>query len=214
MTIPRRALILVDVQQEYFEGPLEIQYPPHAESLPRIVAAIDAANVAGIPVAAVQHTAGDEAPIFNPATKGFQLHPAVAERRTAQWKAVTKQYGTVFAGTDLLDWLREHEVDTITLVGYMTNNCILASAAESETHGLAAEVLSDATGSIHIANDAGRSSAETVHTTLMALLNSNFAAVATTDVWLSALDDGVALPKDNLPASALLGAQQQPVRSS
>ena len=208
MTHPRRALILVDVQQDYFAGPLEIQYPPHSESLPKIAAAIDAANDAGIPVAVIQHTAGDDAPIFNPTMPGFQLHPEVSKRQRAGWLATTKQYGTVFAGTDLLDWLRSHDVDTITLVGYMTNNCILASAAEAETHGLAAEVLSDATGAIHIANDAGYADAETVHTTLMALLNSNFAAVATTDDWTRALHDGAALSKDNLLSSAILGAQR------
>lgn len=208
MSTPRRALILVDVQQEYFEGPLEIQYPPHADSLPRITAAIDAATSAGIPVAVIQHTAGEGAPIFNPSMKGFQLHPEIAQRQNPQWKAITKQYGTVFAGTDLLEWLREHDVDTITLVGYMTNNCIIASAAESETHGLAAEVLSDATGAINIANAAGYAPSKTVHNTLMALLNSNFAAVATTDAWTNALSDGTALPKDNLPSSAILGAQQ------
>lgn len=208
MSSPRRALILVDVQQEYFEGPLEIQYPPHADSLTRITAAIDAATSAGIPVAVIQHTAGEEAPVFNPTTKGFRLHPEVAERQNPQWKAITKQYGTVFAGTDLLGWLREHDVDTITLVGYMTNNCILASAAESETHGLAAEVLSDATGAIDIANDAGYADAKTVHTTLMALLNSNFSSVGSTADWARALSDGVALPKDDLVSSALLGAQQ------
>ncbi len=203
MTDPRRALILVDVQQEYFEGPLEIQYPPHTDSLPKITAAIDAATDAGIPVAVVQHTSGEEASLFNPTMKGFKLHPEVAERQNPRWKAITKEFGTVFAGTDLLEWLRERNVDTITLVGYMTNNCIIASAAESETHDLAAEVLSDATGAINIANDAGYADAKTVHTTLMALLHSNFAAVATTDAWVSALSDGAALPKDNLPSSAV-----------
>jgi nicotinamidase-related amidase len=203
----RRALVIVDVQQEYFEGPLEIQYPPHAESLPKIAAAIDAATAAGVPIAVIQHTSGEEASLFNPTLKGFRLHPEVARRRSPQWKTITKEYGTVFAGTDLLGWLREHDVDTITLVGYMTNNCIIASAAESETHDLAAEVLSDATGAISIANDAGYADAKTVHTTLMALLHSNFAAVATTDAWTSALDDGAALPKDNLPSSAILGAR-------
>ncbi len=208
MTIPRRALILVDVQQEYFDGPLEIQYPPHTESLPKIVAAIDAATAAGIPVAVIQHSSGEDASLFNPTMKGFELHPEVAQRQNPQWKTVTKEYGTVFAGTNLLEWLREQDVDTITLVGYMTNNCIIASAAESEAHDLTAEVLSDATGAINIANDAGYADAKTVHTTLMALLNSNFAAVSTTDSWTSALADGVALAKGNLPSSAVLGAQR------
>src|SRR5699024_1894875 len=38
------------------------------------------------------------------------------------------------------------------------------------------EVLADATGAIHLANAAGSADAETVHTTLMTLLNSNWAA--------------------------------------
>lgn len=208
MTTPRRALVLVDVQQVYFGGPLEIQYPPHTESLPRIAAAIDTAHAAGIPIAAVQHTMGEGAPVFDPSTPGFELHPEVASRRTDAWKTVVKEYGTVFAGTDLLEWLRDHQVETITLVGYMTNNCIIASAAEAETHGLTAEVLSDATGAINIANDAGFADAKTVHTTLLALLNSNFAAVADTATWSDAVTTREPLPKSDLGTSAVTGAQR------
>ncbi|MCM6763565.1 isochorismatase family protein [Rathayibacter sp. ZW T2_19] len=206
MTTPRRALILVDVQQEYFAGPLEIRFPPHASSLPRIAAVIDAATAAGLPIAAFQHSAGEGAPVFAPGTEGFELHPEIERRRTDDWTSITKQYGTVFAGTDLLAWLRERDVDTITLVGYMTNNCILASAAEAETHGLAAEVLSDATGAIAISNAAGSVDAETVHTTLLALLNSNFAAVGTTNELMRAISAGEALPKSDLGTSAVAGA--------
>jgi nicotinamidase-related amidase len=207
-TTPRRALILVDVQQEYFGGPLEIQYPPHTESLPQITRAIDAATAAGIPVVAVQHTAGEGAPVFDPTRKGFRLHPEVEARRTDAWKSVVKQYGTVFAGTDLLAWLQEHQIDTITLAGYMINNCIIASAAEAETHGLSAEVLSDATGAINIANDAGFADAKTVHATLLTLLNSNFAAVADTLAWTDAVAAGRPLPKSDLGTSAVMGAQR------
>jgi len=208
MTTPRRALILVDVQQEYFSGPLEIQYPAHSDSLPRITSAIDAAISASIPIVVVQHNEGDDAPVFNPTMAGFALHPEIASRQRPEWKTVSKQFGTVFAGTDVLAWLREHDVDTITLVGYMTNNCIIASAAEAETHGLAAEVLSDATGAINIANDAGFADAKTVHTTLMALLHSNFAAVATTATWADAVAEGSVLTKDDLGSSAVLGTQR------
>jgi nicotinamidase-related amidase len=209
-TTPRRALILVDVQQEYFGGPLEIQYPPHTESLPQITRAIDAATAAGIPVVAVQHTAGEGAPVFDPTRKGFRLHPEVEARRTDAWKSVVKQYGTVFAGTDLLAWLQEHQIDTITLAGYMINNCIIASAAEAETHGLSAEVLSDATGAINVANDAGFADAKTVHATLLTLLNSNFAAVGDTLAWTDAVAAGRPLPKSDLGTSAVMGAQRAP----
>lgn len=206
MTTPRRALILIDVQQQYFEGPLEIQHPPHTVSLPNITAAIEAANAAGLPVAVFQHTAGEGAPVFDPTTPQFELRPEVEQRLQPGVFRAEKQFGTVFAGTGLVDWLRDGDIDTITLVGYMTNNCVLASAAEAETHGLSVEILSDATGAINITNEAGSTDARTVHTTLLALLNSNWAAVADTARWTDAVRSGAALEKSNLVVSALQGA--------
>ncbi|MDQ0736466.1 isochorismatase family protein [Arthrobacter agilis] len=208
MSNPRRALVLVDVQQQYFDGLLEIQYPPHEQSLPRITAAIDAATAAGIPIAVIQHTAGEGAPVFAPGSPEFELHPEVETRRTGAWKSVVKQYGSVYAGTDLAGWLHQNEVDTVTLVGYMTNNCILGSAVEAEGLGFATEVLSDATGAINIANDAGFADARTVHTTLLALLNSNWASVGTTEAWTAALTADRALPGSDLGTSAAAGAAQ------
>jgi len=206
VTTTRRALILIDVQQEYFAGPLAIQYPPREESILRIATAIEAATAAGIPVAVVQHSSGSGAPVFDPDMSAFELHPEVARRAQPSWKPVVKEYGSVFAGTDLEAWLREQGVDTVTLVGYMTNNCVIASAAGAEELGIEVEVLSDATGAINLENAAGSVDAKTVHTTLMALLDSNFAAVATTATWTQALTDGTALPKDDLVSSATRGS--------
>lgn len=208
MTSPRRALVLIDVQNEYFDGPLEIQYPPHAQSLPNITAAIDAAIAADLPIVVVQHTSGTDAPVFNPDRPGFALHPDVQSRRTDAWHSITKEFGSVFAGTDLHDWLRERDIDTVTFVGYMTNNCVLASAASADDQGLFAEVLSDATGAINIANDAGYADAQAVHTTLMTLIHSNFASVSSTTSWTEALQAGTPLPKSDLVTSAMTGAQR------
>ncbi|WP_285313200.1 isochorismatase family protein [Pseudarthrobacter sp. fls2-241-R2A-168] len=210
MTSPRRALILIDVQQQYFSGPLEIQYPPHQESLPTIARAIDAATAAGIPVAVIQHTAGVGAPVFAPGTPGFELHPEIERRKTTEWKSLVKQYGSVYAGTDLAEWLRQHDVDTVTLAGYMTNNCVLASAVEAEFLGFSTEVLSDATGAINLANEAGFADAKTVHTTLLTLLNSNWAAVADTATWTNALNTGHALAGSDLGSSAIAGSELVP----
>jgi len=210
MTTPNRALIVVDVQQEYFAGPLEIQYPSVDDSLARVAEAIDAASAAGIPVVVFQHTSGEGSPVFDPSTEAFALHPEIERRRRSDWKSITKQYSSVFADTDLLDWLHENSLDTVTLVGYMTNNCILASAAGAEAVGITAEVLSDATGAISLGNDAGHVDAETVHRTLMALLDSNFAAVATTAGWTTAVSAGQPLAASNLPGSATAGAARFP----
>ncbi|MBD0862572.1 isochorismatase family protein [Gordonia sp. zg691] len=205
MTTPRRALILIDVQNVYFDGPLAIQYPPRETSLRNIARIIDHAEANDIPVAVVQHTLPEGAPVFAEGSPSWELHPEVAARVSPSWKSVRKNVGSVFGGTDLAEWLREKGIDTVTFVGYMTNNCDLASAAATEELGLDAEVIADATGAIHIANAAGKVPAEQVHNTLTAILNSNFAAVATTDEWIEATTAGSALAKDNLVASALEG---------
>jgi nicotinamidase-related amidase len=205
MTAPRRALVVVDVQQEYFEGPLEIQYPPRAESFANIVNAVETATAREIPVLVVQHQMPQGAPVFVEGTKGWSLHPEIERRIDPATKRVHKQYGSVFAGTDVAQWLHAHNVDTITIVGYMTNNCDLATAVEAEGLGFATEILSDATGAINLANEAGTISAQSLHTALMVLLQSNFAAVSTTAQWIEALTSDSALPKSNLVQSAIDG---------
>lgn len=207
MTAPRRALIVVDVQQEYFTGPLQIQHPPRQASLANIVAAIRLAADQDIPVVVVQHHMPEGSPVFVQGTPGWELHPDITAAVDPADKRVDKQYGSVFAGTDIADWLRTNNIDTITLVGYMTNNCDLATAVEAEGLGLTAEILSDASGAINLANEAGRVSAEALHNTLMVLFQSNFAAVATIGQWAKAVAAEQSLPKSNLVVSALQGRE-------
>ncbi|WP_432522808.1 isochorismatase family protein [Kineococcus sp. SYSU DK006] len=206
MTAPHRALVVVDVQQEYFAGPLQIQHPPREESLANIVTAVETAKANGLPVVLVQHRLPEGAPIFAEGTAGFELHPDVDAVVDPSWKRVTKSFGSVFAGTDVAAWLREQGIDTVSIVGFMTNNCDLATAVEAEGLGFMAEVLSDASGAINLANEAGHVSAEALHATLMVLLQSNFAAVATTAQWVEAVRGGEPLAKNNLVESAIGGS--------
>lgn len=205
MSSPRRALVVVDVQQEYFDGPLQIQHPQREESLARIAHAMDLAIEHDLPVVVVQHEYPEGAPVFAAGSEGWALHPEIEKRLQASWKRATKDKGSVFAGTDVAEWLAGHEVDTITVAGFMTNNCDIATAVEAEGLGLAAEILSDATGAIHLANEVGQVSAEVLHEVLLVLLHSNFAAVATTDAWAAAVRAGEALPKSDLGTSAMRG---------
>ena len=206
-TAPQRALVLVDVQNDYFDesGPLAIQYPPREESLARIIDAIGAAQQAGVPIAVIQHEYPEGAPVFAAGSEGWRVHPQIEAALQGEPHRVTKNFASVFAHTDMLDWVRENGIDTITLTGYMTNNCVLGTAADAEPHGIGIEVLSDATGAIHLANSAGAVSAQQVHETLLVLLNSNFAAVGMTQDWASAVSAGQALPGSDLGTSAVQG---------
>ncbi|SDE04882.1 isochorismatase family protein [Nocardioides lianchengensis] len=202
---PRRALIVVDVQQEYDDGVLQIQHPPRATAVANVVRALDVAEQQGLPVVVVQHELPEGAPVFAVGSSSWALHPDVERRLQPSWKRVSKDRSSVFAGTDVAAWLAERDVDTITIVGFMTNNCDLATAASAEELGLAAEVLSDATGAIHLANEAGKVSAEQLHEALMVLLQSNLAAVASTDAWVAAVEAGAPLVGSDLGTSATQG---------
>lgn len=205
MTAPRRALIVIDVQQEYFDGILQIQAPPREGTLANIVRALEVADREDMPVVVVQHQLPEGAPVFAVGSESWSLHPDIERRVKPTWKRVTKDKGSVFAGTDVASWLADQAVDTITIVGYMTNNCDIATAVGAEELGLAAEVLSDATGAIHLANEAGKVSAEQLHEVLLVLLHSNFAAVANTQDWTTAVAAREALPKSDLGTSAMQG---------
>jgi nicotinamidase-related amidase len=54
----KRALLVIDVQNEYFTGKLPVCYP--AETLPNILAAVKTAQSRDIPVVIVQHTMTDK----------------------------------------------------------------------------------------------------------------------------------------------------------
>jgi nicotinamidase-related amidase len=209
MTAPRRALIVIDAQQEYFDGLLPIQFPSREDSMAGIRAVIDAAQQTDTPVVLVQHELPAGAPVFASGSSTWQNHPTVAAYEGSATKRISKQFSSIFADTDLDAWLRGQNIDTITLVGYMTNNCVIASAAAAEPLGFSVEVLSDATGAIDLANDAGTAPARQVHETLMALLHSNWAAVTDTATWVTAVRTGATLTKSDLVTSATQGRSNQ-----
>ncbi|MDR0481878.1 MAG: isochorismatase family protein [Cellulomonadaceae bacterium] len=198
----KRALVVIDLQGEYVEGPLVIRYPDRDDATAKALDAIDVAINAGLPVIVVQHENPAGAAAFGAGSEGFALSPALAEQLDPAWPMVIKRFASAFAGTELAEVLRAREVDTITLVGFMANNCILATAAEAAAVGFACEVLRDATGAINLTNAAGTATAQVLHETLMTLLHSNFAAVASVAEWATAVSTSDPLLKSNLIASA------------
>ncbi|RUU66809.1 isochorismatase family protein, partial [Mesorhizobium sp. M7A.T.Ca.TU.009.01.1.2] len=108
---PRRALIVVDVQNDYDGGSLAIQHPPFRDSVVHVARAMDAATAAGIKVVVVKQMAPETSPIFAKGSHGGELHPEIARRERDHY--VEKNLPSAFTGTDLEDWLRANAIDTI-----------------------------------------------------------------------------------------------------
>lgn len=200
MSRPRRALVVVDVQNEYFGGRLSIQHPPRDRSLGRIAAAIAAANRHGVPVIVVQQVAPPEAPAFAAGSHGAALHPAIAA--IEPYVRVEKTLPSAFARTELDAHLARLGVDTVTLVGYMIQNCIVASAFDGLQRGYRIEVLADATGTLGLANPRGSVDAHDVQRVFEVVLQSRAAAVIDVDAWIESLAEGTEPRRDSLVGSA------------
>lgn len=196
---PRRALIVIDVQNEYFDGDMPITHPPVEASLPNIVRAMEAARAHGIPVITVQHDAPADSPIFAKGSHGWRLHPDIAAERADHH--IHKSLASVFAGTGLREWLAAREIDTVTIAGYMTHNCNASTILEAAHNGLQVEYLADASGSLPYENAAGKASAEEIHRVFSVVFHTGFAAVTTTGTWIGAVADRAAPGRDNIYAS-------------
>jgi nicotinamidase-related amidase len=198
-TQPCRALVVIDVQNDYDGGNLAIQHPPFTETVANVARAMDAAAAAGIKIVVVRQMAPEMSPIFARGSHGGELHPEIAGRARDHY--VEKALPSAFTGTDLEAWLRANAIDTITVAGYMTHNCDLSTIIHAVHMGFAVEFLSDASGSVPYANSAGYASAEDIHRVVTIVLQSRFAAVLKTAGWIDCLKTGALPERDTIYAS-------------
>ncbi|HVR48365.1 MAG TPA: cysteine hydrolase family protein [Pseudorhodoferax sp.] len=198
-TAPRRALIVIDVQNEYLDGGLPIEYPDPQQALANIGGAMDAAHAAQIPTVLVQQMAPADSPLFAEGSQGWQLHTEVARRPHAL--LLQKSLPSAFAGTGLAAWLQQQRIDTLSVAGFMTHNCDASTVFDALHAGLAVEFLHDAAGALGYRNQAGAAQAEEIHRVFCVVLQSRFAAVLATKDWIAGLRSGAPPVRDNIYAS-------------
>jgi nicotinamidase-related amidase len=75
----KRALLVVDAQNEYFTGKLPVTHP--RDSLANVLRAMDEAQTSGVPVVVIQHTAPQpDSSVFRKGSREWELHPEIAAR--------------------------------------------------------------------------------------------------------------------------------------
>ncbi len=178
----KRALLVIDVQNEYFTGRLPITHPEN--SLDNILRVIDTAQASMTPIVVIQHTSPQaNAKTFCRGSSGWELHPQIRERRYDL--LLDKAMPSSFAGTNLEQWLRDRGIDTVAICGYMTQMCCDSTARDACHRGFGVEFLSDATGTLSITNAAGTVSAEELHRAILVTQAMRFGRVLSTDEWIS-----------------------------
>lgn len=176
----QRALLVIDVQDEYFHGGLPVSHP--AGSLDNILAAMDAASKHGVAVVVVRHTSPPGGPFFQVGDPEWNLLPQISER--PRDLLLDKTLPGSFTGTGLEDWLRTRNIDEVAISGYMTQICCDTTSRQAFHRGFEVQFLSDATGTLGISNEAGAIRAEELHRAILVTQAMRFAKVSTTAQWI------------------------------
>jgi nicotinamidase-related amidase len=178
-----RALLVIDVQNEYFTGALPITHP--AGHIDRILEVMDAA-AGRIPVVVIRHTfTQPNRPFFQRGTPGWELHPEVAGR--PRDVLIEKELPGSFTGTGLEPWLRDRGISTVAIAGYMTHMCCDTTARQAVHRGFNVEFLSDATGTLPLANSAGKVTAEELHRSILCAQQMLLSEVLPSSEWIERL---------------------------
>ena len=124
-----KALLLIDLQNDYFPGGKFPQWNADA-TLAAVERAVAAAKEAGVAVVHVQHIANPAAgvaPFFNKGTPGADIHPCVLAA-APDAPVVVKEYADSFEKTTLEGTLARLGVTELLVCGMMTQNCVTHTA--------------------------------------------------------------------------------------
>lgn len=177
-----KALIIVDIQNDYFEnGAMELVAPIKAsENAKRVLSHFRENN---LEVIHIQHLSlAPGATFFLPDTKGQEIHENVQPLPTE--KLIVKNYPNSFRDTDLLAYLQSKKVTELVFVGMMTHMCIDASVRAAKDYQFDCTVIEDATATRDLEVNGQSVAAASVQTAFIAGLSQFYATVTNTIAYI------------------------------
>jgi len=174
-----RALVIVDIQNDYFPGGrCELAGPEQAaERAARVLAGFRERNE---PVFHIRHVwEGDDAAFFEPGTPGVEINEAV--RPADGEPVVQKAYPNSFRETDLEQRLRAAGASDVVVVGMMTSMCVDATVRAAADLGFGCTVVHDACACPDLEFDGRVIPAASVHGAFIAALGDGYAHVTAAD---------------------------------
>jgi nicotinamidase-related amidase len=178
-----RALLIVDVQRDYFPGgghPL-VEPDAAAAATSRV---LESFRAAGDAVLHLKHVWDEpEATYLRPDSDGVEIHPAVAP---AEGEAVIeKEAPNGFLGTKLEDELRSREVAELVVAGMESCMCVDATVRAAVDLGFEATVVHDACTAAGLEFGDREIPGDVVHAAFMAALADGYAEVVSADELLA-----------------------------
>ncbi len=177
------ALVLVDIQNDYFEGgmwPVDkmLEVSSNAARL------LENARNKGQTIVHVRHEIpSDEAPFFRPGSPGAEIHSSVAPK--GDEPTILKHRPNSFQDTSLREDLDAKGITEVIICGAMSQMCIDATARAAVDFGYEVTVVEDACGAKEQEFNGQDVPAPVVQAAFMAPLAMLYARVIDTDAYLA-----------------------------
>jgi nicotinamidase-related amidase len=177
------ALLVIDVQMAIDDPSWGERNNPDAEA--RMAALLAAWRSSGRPICHVRHDSIEPQSTYRP---GQPLHQFKPETKPLPGeRIVPKRTNSAFIGTNLEQDLRAARIETLVVIGVITNNSVEATARMAGNLGFATYVVEDAVFTFGRDDWHGRPrTANEVHAMSLANLSGEYATIVRTDQVLAA----------------------------
>jgi len=170
-----RALLIVDIQHDYFPGGrMELEGSEPASL--RAGELLAAFRKRRMPVIHIQHISlRPGATFFLPDTDGVKIHDHVAP--AAGETVIQKHFPNSFRDTSLRDQLEQAGIRELVIAGMMTHMCIDATTRAAADLGYTCFLAHDACATRGLSFGATKIPADHVHASFVAALSGSYATV-------------------------------------
>ncbi len=179
----KTALLLVDLQNDYFPGGA-MELAGMAAAAAKAGELLAECRRRRLPVFHVQHLAVREgAPFFLPGTRGVEIHAGV--QPVPGETVIQKHFPNSFRDTRLKELLDEALVDELLICGAMSHMCIDATTRAAADFGFRCVVVHDACATRELTFQGALIPAAQVHGAFMAALSPLYARVLSQEEFLA-----------------------------
>jgi nicotinamidase-related amidase len=170
-----RALVVVDIQNDYFPGGANPLVGPEAAA-EQARALIDAFRASGEPIFHIRHVwDAPDALYLRPDTPGGEINAAVEPGPGEP--VIEKAFPNAFLETSLDGELKEAGADSLVVCGMMTSMCVDATVRAAVDLGYDVSVAHDACATMPLEFGGRRIEAADVHAAFLAALADGYATV-------------------------------------
>ncbi len=179
----KKALMIIDIQNDYFEGGANTLVGSLEASL-NAKTLLNDFRSKSLPVIHIQHfSPRPGSTFFIPGTHGAEIHENVKPVKGE--KVIAKNFPNSFRETDLLDYLNANSITDLVICGMMTHMCVDAATRAAKDFGFSCMVIGDACATRDLEIQGKTVSANEVQKAFLAALNYFYSTVKDTREYLA-----------------------------